>query len=165
MRHFSWAARAVAAVALLLGLCLLSHAAQARTVKARHLAPKPAMCGKPVELALPDNRVSVTGTVAPGAAQCFAFTAPPGEHLTLTIDSPTGAAVFRLYQLKWYQLPAHNGARAKWIEIVSAPDGDAGQTWSGPVPGKSRHVLMIKSVNGATDFRLAIGLDPLHQVI
>jgi hypothetical protein len=149
----------------LLGLCLLSQAAQARTVTVRHLASKPALCGKPVELALPHNRLSFTGSVAPGAAECFAFTAPPGEHLTLTIDSPTGAAVFRLYQLKWYQLRAHNGGRAKWIEIVSAPDGDAGQTWSGAVPGKSRHVLMIKSVNGATDFRLAIGIDPLHQVI
>jgi len=161
MRYLALAAGA----ALVLGLCLPAHGAAARSEKSRHLSAKPALCAKPVQLALPGNRVSVSGSVAPGAAACYEFTAPPGEHLTLTIDSPNGAAVFRLYQLKWYQLPAHNGAKAKWIEIVSAPDGDAGQTWSGAVPGKSRHVLVVKSLNGATDFRLAVGVDPLHQDI
>jgi len=159
MRHLALAAGA----ALALGLCLATPAA-ARTIKARHLAA-PGLCAKPVELALPGNRLSVSGSVAAGQAACFAFTAPPGAHLTLTIDSPSGAAVFRLYQLKWYQLPARHGAKAKWIEIVAAPDGDAGQTWSGAVPGKSRHALVVKSLNGPTDFRLAVGLDPLHPEI
>jgi hypothetical protein len=154
-----------AGAALVLGMCLTAPGAAARTAKARHLAARPALCAKPVELALPGNRLSVSGSVAAGQAACFAFTAPPGAHLTLTIDSPSGAAVFRLYQLKWYQLPARHGAKAKWIEIVSAPDGEAGQTWSGAVPGKSRHALVVKSLNGPTDFRLAVGVDPLHPEI
>jgi hypothetical protein len=153
-----------AMVGLLLGCSLLAHPAAAHTAKTGHLR-KPALCGKPAELPLAGDRASVTGNVAPGAAQCFAFTAQPGEHLTLTIDSPSGAAEFQLYQLKWYQLPAHNGAKRKWVELVGAADSEAGQTWSGAIPGKGRHVLVVKSVNGATDFKLAVGVDPLHQDI
>jgi len=155
---------------MLLGLAVMAPGAQAHPAKPKaHLASVHSgaapVCGKPTELPLTGDRLSIAGSLPAGAVKCYAFTAAPGEHLTLTIDSANGGAVFQLYQLKWYQLPAHRGAKAKWIEIVSKPDGDAGQTWSGAVPGKSRHVLVVKSVGGATDFRLAVGVDPLHQDI
>ncbi len=157
-------------VGLLFGLVAVAPMAQAHPAKpkaalAAARSSHHALCGKPTELPLAGDRTSITGSLPAGAVKCYAFTAAPGDHLTLTIDSPNGGAVFQLYQLKWYQLPAHNGGKTKWIEIVAKPDSDAGQTWSGAVPGKGRHVLMVKSVNGATDFRLAIGIDPLHQEI
>jgi hypothetical protein len=152
-------------IATILGLSLIIPAAQARPTH-HNLHAHPSLCGgKPTELPLADGHQLIAGDVATGAAQCFAFTAAPGTHITLTIDSPSGAAVFQLYQMRWKQVTPHRGARPKWVELIASPDTDSAQTWSGAMPGKSRHVLIVRSNSGTTSFKLAIGIDPLRQDI